>query len=235
VKEIWDLAISPQVLPFTLLLAPIALYWLLAMLGTVDLDFLNIDLDLDTDVDVDMDLDPDLDLDAGDGAGSDAGDGHHAPGAGILHSTLRVMGATDVPIMAILSIMIVFLWTGTMLGNLWFNPGQDSFMGTVIGLSALVASFILTRIVTYPLRPFFRAFKKSGPENRPVVGRSGVVRSRELTENNGQVAIEEKGEQIFLNARLMSGSPPLVRGTEVLVYKYDKESGIYYVRSLNEK
>jgi len=233
VKEIWELAISPQVLPFTLLLAPIALYWLLAMLGTVDLDFLSIDLDLDTDIDldVDMDVDTDVDLDAGgDGAG-----GHHTPGAGILHGALRFMGATDVPIMAILSIMIVFLWTGTMIGNLWLNPGQLPFMGTMIGVGSLVTAFILTRIVTYPLRPFFRAFKKGGPENRPVVGRSGVVRSRELTEENGQVAIEEKGEQIYLNARLMTESSPLERGAEVLVYKHDKDTGIYYVRSLHEK
>ena len=32
----------------------------------------------------------------------------------------------------------------------------------------------------------------------------------------------------------MAGSAPLPRGTEVLIYKHDKETGIYYVRSLDE-
>jgi len=241
VKEIWDLAVSPQVLPFTLLLVPVAFYWLLALVGVVDLDFLDIDLDLDPDVDLDVDADLDLDAGAEADAGPDTGDvggaghGHHSPGAGILHGALRVIGATDVPIMAVLSIMIVFLWAGTMIGNQWINPGQVAFIGTMIGLGSLVAAVILARVVTYPLRPFFRAFKKGGSTNLPVIGRSGLVRSRELTEDHGQVALEEKGEQIYLNARLPGGSPALRRGDEVLVYKYDRDSGIYYVRNLHEK
>ena len=50
VKEIWDLATNGQVLPFTLLLIPVALYWLLALLGTLDLDFLDVDLDPGLDI-----------------------------------------------------------------------------------------------------------------------------------------------------------------------------------------
>lgn len=229
-KEIWDLAISQQVMPFTLLLIPVALYWLLALFGAIDFDFLDIDLDLDTDLDVDVDADLDVDADVD----LDAGDGHHMPGTGLLHSALRIVGATDVPIMAVMSIIFVFLWTGAMIGNLWLNPGQNSFPGLMIGLGSLVAAVILTRLVTRPLRPFFRALKKGGVENRPAVGRTGVVRSGELTEEGGQVIIEEKGDQLFLNARLMPDAPPLARGAEVLVYKYDKDSGIYYVRSLAE-
>ncbi len=221
-KEIWELAISPQVLPFTLLLIPIAIYWLLAVIGLDDRDCLLIALD--TDVDVDADVSADTDVDAG----------HHPPGAGVLHGALRVIGATDIPIMAIMSIIIVLLWTLTMLGNLWFNPEQANMVGRIIGIAALVGAVILARIITLPLRPFFRAFKKGGTENRPVVGRTGKVRSGELTPDSGQVLIEEKGDELFLNARLMADSAPLPRGTEVLIYKYDKESGIYYVRSLTE-
>lgn len=227
-KEIWDLAISPQVLPFTLLLIPIALYWLLAIVGLVDMDFLDTGIDLDVDTDIDVDVDADVDVD------TDMDTGHHAPGAGILHGALRIMGATDIPIMAMLSIIFILLWALTMLGNLWFNPDQASSLGTIIGVTALVGAIILARIITLPLRPFFRAFRKSGTENRPVVGRTGKVRSGKLTEKGGQVLIEEKGDQLFLNARLMAGSDPLERGAEVLIYKYDQESGIYYVRCLNE-
>ena len=54
-KEFWDLATGPQVLPFTLLLIPVGVYWLLALVGTVDLDFLDIDLDTGTDNNAELD------------------------------------------------------------------------------------------------------------------------------------------------------------------------------------
>ena len=91
-KELWDLAIGPQVLPFTLLLLPVFLYWLLAALGTLDLDFLNVDLDAD----VDMDVDGDLDVDAA-GVGDGAPDGGPGVFMSGLHGALRAVNATDVP------------------------------------------------------------------------------------------------------------------------------------------
>ncbi|MFP6881689.1 MAG: hypothetical protein VCA34_12105 [Roseibacillus sp.] len=57
VKGIWDLAISGQVLPFTLLLVPIILYWLMAAIGALDLEFLNVDFDAHVDTDIDVDVD----------------------------------------------------------------------------------------------------------------------------------------------------------------------------------
>ena len=114
------------------------------------------------------------------------------------------------------------------------NPDQANLTGRIIGIAALVGAVILARVITMPLRPFFRAMKKGGVENRPVVGRTGKVRSGQLTEESGQVLVEEKGDQLFLNARLMAGSKPLPRGSEVLIYNYDQETGIYYVRTLNE-
>ena len=50
---------------------------------------------------------------------------------------------------------------------------------------------------------------------------------------SGQVEIEESGEVLLLNARLGEGAKPLPRGTEVVVYNYDKESGIYYVKNIS--
>ena len=113
-KEIWDLAISGQVLPFTLLLIPVALYWILAMLGTLDLEFLHMDFDSDVDVDVDVDADVSPDVSA---------DATHGPFMGVFQGALRMVNATDVPLMIVLSIMFLMAWMCAMLGNLWFNAG----------------------------------------------------------------------------------------------------------------
>ena len=225
-KEIWDLAISGQVLPFTLLLIPVILYWILAVLGALDLDFL--DVDLDTEIDVDAELDAD-----GIGA-ADAGHGN-----GIFMSCfqggLRAINATDVPLMLVLSILAVMMWICAGIGNMILNPGGGNLMGTIVGVSSIVIGMGMTRLLTEPLRPMFRAMKGKGTENRPVVGRSGIVRSHELDESAGQVEIEEKGEVLLLNARLSQGSAPLKRGDEVVVYEYDQERSLAYVKELSTK
>jgi hypothetical protein len=151
---------------------------------------------------------------------------------GFFAGCLRVVNATEVPVMAVLSILFVMVWGCAMIGNLVLNPAGNGGLGTLIGLGSVVAAVVLTRIITTPMKPFFRMLKNPSPENRPVIGRSGVVRSRELTERSGQVEIGEKGEVLLLNARLAAGDPPLERGAEVIVYKYDQDTGIYYVRNL---
>lgn len=229
-KEIWDLATSAQVLPFTLLLVPIVLYWALASLGALDLDFLNVDTDADLDVDPGMDIEGGAD---GDGGGADAGDYGHGPFLGIVHGALKVVNGTDVPIMAVLSFLFIFLWLCAMLGNLWFNPEGGDFRGTVIGFASLGGAIVLTRLATKPLKPVFRAMKGDGTPNRPVVGRAGTVRTGEVSPESGQVEISEGGEVLLLNARLGADAEPLPRGTEVVVYDYDKARGIYYVKSIS--
>ncbi|MEO1835610.1 MAG: hypothetical protein ABGZ49_08975 [Akkermansiaceae bacterium] len=134
--------------PFTLLLVPIILYWLMAAIGALDLEFLNVDFDAH------VDTDNDVDVDAGDFDG-----GGHGPFLGFVHGALKIVNGTDVPIMAVFSFLFIFLWICAMLGNLWFNPDGTEFRGTMIGLGSFVGAVLLTRLATEPLKPIFRAMK----------------------------------------------------------------------------
>ena len=206
-KEILELAISPQVLPLTILLVPVALYWVLNMLGAVDLDFLDVDFDTDSD---------------------DGGMG------GALQSALKLVNAKDVPVMVVLSIIVILLWACTMIGNLWFNAEQSGFAGGIIVLAALVAAVILTRFVVAPLKPFFRLLRTDEDNHLPVIGRTGIVRTAVIDARSGQVEVENAGAPLLLNARLSTDGPTLPRNSEVIVISYDADSGIYAVRSLSE-
>ena len=209
-KEIWNLAISPQVLPLTLLLVPVALYWLLNVLGAVDLDFLDVDVDTN---------------------GPDHQEGFLG---NLFQGALRLVNATDVPVMIVLSFLSILLWACTMIGNLWFNAGQSGLAGGIIVIAALVAAILLTRVSLAPLKPFFRIIRAENDKNPPVIGRTGIVRTATVDERGGQVEIENQEAPLLLNARLASGSAPLSRNTEVIVISHDPESGIYTVRSLSE-
>ncbi len=220
-KEIWNLAISPQVLPLTILLVPVALYWLLNVLGAVDLDFLDVDFDSHGH--------------GADGAHSHSHDGHHdSSHDSWLHGALRFVNATDVPVMIVLSVLVILLWACAMIGNLWFNAQQSGLTGGIIVVSALVAAVLLTRLVVAPLKPFFRMIRGDDEKHPPVVGRTGMVRTAWVDERSGQVEIEMQGAPLLINARVATGTFSLPRNTEVIVIANDPETGIYTVRSLSD-
>ena len=111
-------------LPMTILLVPVGIYWLLSIVGAVDHDILGLDLD-----NVD---------------GHHGGDGHDGhPFSEFMHGALRILNAQGVPVMMVLSILIAYLWGCSMLGNLWFNKSLSGGMGFVVSLGGLFAAMVL--------------------------------------------------------------------------------------------
>lgn len=242
VKEIWDLATSPQMLPLTILLVPIGLYWLLSLIGIAGHGLFHSHGHVDHHV-------------GGHhiehGHHHAGGHGHHHGQAGhqgqhhhgngdhsflsdLLHGALRVVNAEEIPVMAVFSVLIIFLWGGAMLGNYWFNPGESGWGGSVIILCALLSSIILTRIVLTPLKPLFKILQNDAEPETPLIGRTGYVRTAFITEQDGQVVVENRGAPIIIGARIAHGSQPISRNSNVLVVDRDQESGLYVVRPSNE-
>ncbi len=209
-KEICNLAISPQVLPLTLLLVPVALYWVLNILGVLDLEFLDVEVDAD---------------------GPDESDSTMSQW---LHGALRIVNAKDVPVMVVLSILVILLWACAMIGNLWFNPGSGALAGGIIALGALAAAVVLTRFAVAPLKPFFRVLRAEDEKHLPVIGRTGFVRTALVDERSGQVEVQNSEAPLLLSARVLPGTAALPRDTEVIVVSHDPASGVYTVRSLSE-
>ena len=221
-KEIWNLAISAPMLPLTILLVPVCIYWVLSILGAVDHDHFG---------SVDMDGGIDAHHGGGDGHSHD-GDGH--PLGEVMHGALRMLNAQGVPLMMVLSVLVTYLWGCSMLGNSWFNKSLSGGTGTLVSVGALVAAIVLTRVTVTPLKPLFRLIQDDPEPAKPVLGRTGVVRTAQVNEREGQVEVENAGAPLLLNARTAAGSAPLSRGTTVLVIRYDDSTGIYIVRSLTE-
>ena len=210
-KEIWNLAISAPMLPLTILLVPVAIYWVLSIIGAVDHDLLGVDMD-----------------------GADGDHGHDHPVADGIHGVLRILNAKGIPLMVVLSVLVIYLWGCSMLGNLWFNPTLSGGTGSIVCIAALVVALILTRFTVAPLKPLFRLIQDDPEPAQPVVGRSGIVRTAVVTEREGQVEVPNPGAPLLLNARIAEGSTAIPRGTEVLVIRYDADTGIHFVRPLNE-
>ncbi len=256
VKEIWDLATSAAMLPLTILLVPVGLYWLLTLIGIAGHH--------------------------GHGAGHHGGGhGHHHGGIGhhhgpvhgahghghvhtpghagqhhghghanghnhqangngqnehhffgdLLQGALRVVNAEEMPLMGVMSVLIILLWGSAMMGNYWFNPGASGLGGVWVILGALVSAVILTRLVLTPLKPLFKFLQNDPEPEAPLIGRTGHVRTAVVDEKYGQVVVDNRGATIIVGARTIQGSEPIQRNAHVLLVDRDEDSGLYVVRS----
>ncbi len=205
--ELWEQAILPYNLPFTILLGLVVVFWVLTLIGAVGMDSLDGDLDV-----------------GGDDAGGDLGD--------IPAAMLRVVNAGFVPLTVVLSILILMMWIGSITLNYYFNPGQSWLLAGGFIMAAFVLAVVATKILTQPLVPLMRRLKEA--ENvAPVIGEVGIVRSIEMDSKFGQVEVERPGgASALLNARLGADAEPVPRGTSVAILSLDEATGLYLVRAL---
>ena len=183
------------------------LYWLTCILGLFGMDSLELDLEGNAEAELDASV--------------------PSP----LLAILRFVNAADVPLMAVLTLLSIFMWIFTMMGNYYFNESLNDLVVLIIFGVAFVLGLILTKITTAPLVPIFRKMKEL-EKAEPAVGASGIVISKQVDEAYGQVEIRRKeGAPAILNCHT-SGGDPIPRGSEVAILSYHKESGIYLVRKL---
>lgn len=258
--EILQEAFKGYNLPLTILIGLVALYWVISLFGFIDFESIDHAVglddvgghDFDAGVDTgDVHIDADgHDIDAGDhdfdvdtdvdGADHDHGHDqnpthvHHDHSPTIFQATLRFFGASDAPIMFVLTLFALYTWGGNMLANYYFNDAGTNAQANILLLGVVVGALILTKITVRPLRPVMKMMRSaSSPGSKPVTGLQGAVRSKEITTDYGQVEIYVDGASILLNARLSDGCAPVLRGSEVLIVSKDEDRDLYIVRPLS--
>lgn len=218
VKEIWEQAILSYNLPLTVALGLVIVFWILAVVGTLDMESLDFDFDTDIEADVDADLDTNV-----------------TPGSGgFLMTVLKFVNATDVPVMMVLSFLSLFMWTIAIISNAAFNPNHSWAIASALLLGNFFLSCLLVKITTQPFRPFFNAFKKGENDDEPVIGQIGTVKSRVIDSQYGQVEIPRvNGAPAIVNCRMADDHQALTRGDQVLVFDKDKQKKLFIVRNAN--
>lgn len=215
VKEIWQTATNPTCLPATLLLAGVMLYWLISLFGiTAD--------------DAASDHVGSSDNEASISEASNNGQSHLA--AEIASATLRFLNAKGVPFMVVMSILITYLWGSLVFGSMNLPPSLP-MLSVILSVGSLVVAIILTSITAIPLKPWYAKLKFEDEPLIPIVGRVGTVRSNEITNQFGQVEVQDKHGPMFINARLAEGQENLTKNSEVIIISLDQEKLVYTVRS----
>ena len=210
--ELMTLALLPINLVFTLLLLMVILYWIIVILGVLDVDLFQVDL---SDFDADGDLGVDGDV--------------HGVGASLSGSVLHFFHVGEVPVMVLFSLFVLSLWAGSVLGNYYYNP--ESLPSRAFGILVVnvVVGLVVVKTLGAPLRPFYAMFNRDYNAPKRVMGSLCQITTTQVTSTDmGQAEVRTKGAPILLNV-LSKQDHRFAKGDEAVVVGKDKESGIHYI------
>ena len=193
---------------FTLLLALTAVYWLVAVLGIIDIDVLDVDM-------------PEGDADGG---------VHQLAGL------LLKLGLNGVPLTIVISLLALFGWFICYFAVYLIFPFiPDGFLEYIVGLPILVGSLygavLITAQVIKPLKPLFANMNKNTVKN--VLGQTAIVRSLRLDSGFGEVLLADGGAGLIFKARTMNNET-FKKGDRVVLLQYLKDQHAYRVISETE-
>ncbi len=198
---------------YTVLLIICALYWVIAVLGLVDLEVLDIDMDGDIDVADSIEAQTGI--------------------AGVLFK----LGLNGVPLTIVLTIIAIIGWIlcyysiyfgGALIPDFW--PIELAYE-LVILIVVTFATVMLTAQIIKPIRSLFS--KLEADETKHILGQVVVVRSGIVNKDRGEALMNDGGAGLLLQIRA-TGDDEFVKGDEVVVIEQNKERNLFRVIAKSE-
>jgi hypothetical protein len=195
---------------YSTLLGIVVIYWLVGMLGIIDLD-------LAPDADLDIELDTDV-----------------TASAGALTGLLLTFGLTGVPFTLVISIVLLVSWLISIYAQIYVMSLLDTvWLYYLVGITSTVVVFFISLPVTglniRPLRGMFNSVETATSDH--LVGRDGTVATGKVTASFGQAKVLNEGAEILLDVRC-EPEHTLTMGDKVLLIEYCREKHSYIVAPL---
>lgn len=194
---------------YTVLLGVVVIYWVLAMLGMVDIEHSGLDIDVHMHTHADGD----------------------ASDIGHLASYVVALGLNGVPFSVAVSLLVLASWTVCCLGGEWLLPLVPTLVlqwvaGTVLLVLSAVIAIPITALAIRPLRGLF--VSHTAVTNAALVGQLCRVVTGTVNEKDGRAEVARRGAS--LNIRVWAVTPnALKRGSQALIIEYDGVAGRYLV------
>lgn len=197
-----QIALAFPTVVFSVLLAVALLYWLLAMLGAIDLDILDV---------------------------AQVPEGESVELGGVA-GLLMKWGLDGVPMTLILSAIIGVGWLLCYFADYFLIrhlPLDSSryLFGSVAVVGAFLLAVPTAGALLHPLKPLFAKVKPVSSES--LLGRSAVIRSPVVSESQGQAHVDDGGAGLILQVR--AGEGEFKRGDRVLLVEYVEAHNAYRI------
>lgn len=201
---------------WTVLLLFIVFYWLIAMIGLVEIDSLDFDLPEGFETNAEMGFDGDADV----------------SNLGLLAGLLVRFGLYGVPMAIILSLLSLFGWLISYYANYMVNPFFPSGMlhfavGAGILLLSLIISAFITGIMIKPIRKWVKKIPKQTAKT--ILGKVATVRTSVVNKDFGEATVEDGGAGLVLKVRAFDADFKM--GDKVVLLEYLKDDNAYRVIS----
>ncbi|WP_250656012.1 hypothetical protein [Alkalimarinus coralli] len=201
---------------FTFFLVICLLYWLVAVLGFVDLDVLDFDI---------PDVDGELGVNQTDLSTPD-----------MLAGLMLKLGLYGVPVTIIVSFIALFGWfICYFIVHFFFGLVPDGLLRYLAGLPVLLGTLyvavMLTALVIKPIRPLFK--KTSQNIVKEVLGQTAIVRTSKVNNSFGEVFLADGGAGLIFKAR-STGDEVFNKGDRVVLLEYMEVENVYRVISEKE-
>jgi hypothetical protein len=200
-----DAVVAFPTVIFSTLFGVVAVYWILALVGLVDID-----------------------------SGIDGADsGLLESGLGGLSGLLAALGLIGVPLTIVASVLIVVSWTLSCLGTMWLLPMLPGSVpvyvgGTLLALASVSLALPISSRLVKPLRVLF--VTHAAVHNASLVGQQCKVLTRKVDEKAGRAEVTQLGAN--LNIRVWATSPnPMVRGSLARIVAYDDKAARYLIEA----
>lgn len=204
-EQLLEVASQFPTVIYSTLLGIVVIYWLVGMLGLIDLDFAG-DAGLDIDGDVDVSV-------------------------GGLTGLMLTFGLTGVPFTLVISIIILICWLISFYLQFylltWLPEGWLYYlMGTLSDLVVFFISLPITAIVIRPLKGMFNSVETATSNH--LVGNEATIATSKVNDTFGQARLFSNGAEILVDVRC-DPEHTLKMGDKVLVIKYLQENHAYIV------
>jgi len=199
---------------FSVALVFCILFWLVAILGFLDISFLDIP-------------EPEVDF-------SGDADGPSTPDA--VAGIILKMGLNGVPLTIIISLITLFGWFisyyAVNLTRELISGGIFYYLiGCVILFFSLYFATLMTAFLVKPLRPLLKKLEQD--VEKQVMGQTAIVRTSRVDNHFGEAVLEDGGAGLILKVR-STGDSVHKQNEKVVLIEYDKESNIFRVVSEEE-
>jgi len=230
-REFFDLCFTPPAWIFTLLMIPVAFYWLLSFFGFALGHFFDSAAHA-----ADAAIPGDLthgglghgDIGHGDLSHGGHGDiAHHAPWGGLSFG--------EVPRVLSFSMLIFFGWSASLLA-LWFYPplapmaSKAMWIGAAFSGLAFAVAFGATALAVRPINKLMLA--GMGPMRSDLVGKLCTVKTQRVDATFGQAEVDRASSLVPVRDPAARG---FKYGQRAVIYDYDSEREVFLIAPFDEK
>lgn len=217
-QELFDHSFSMINIVPTFLLFFSLVYWVIVMLGAIDLDFFDVDVDIDTHIDVDANVDVDVDTNV---------DTHGHGNIGWFNSALAFFNLAEIPLMVFITFLAIPMWFISVVGNYYLGITNIGF-AVLLLIPNFIVSLFIAKFATMPFVKLFLKLKREETSTLSLTGSICKVILVATDDRMGQAEVKKDGSSILINTKSYNGQK-INKGETALIIEYIEENKLFII------